>query len=45
MVLWRRRWRRERPSVGESAVVGLGVTGVEAEFPIGVDAHSFDDEQ
>jgi hypothetical protein len=46
VVLWRRRWRRfgviyrwrgEWPSVGESVAVGLGVTGDEAEFPIGVD--------
>ena len=45
MVLWRRRWRREWPSVGESVAVGLGVTGVKAEFPIGVDAQSFDSKQ
>ena len=25
--------------------MGLGLTDVEVEFPIGVDAHSFDDEQ
>jgi hypothetical protein len=31
------RWRGESPSVGESVAVGLGMTGVEAEFPIGVD--------
>nr|TKS17859.1 hypothetical protein D5086_0000009250 [Populus alba] len=35
----RRLRRGEWPSVGESAGVGLGLTGVEAEFPIGVDAH------
>ena len=47
------RWYGKWPSLEESIVVGLGVTDIDAEFPIGVDARcnwhfpdllSFDDE-
>jgi len=32
------QWRGEWPHVGEFVAVGLGMTGVEAEFRVGVDA-------
>jgi len=35
-VIYRRRG--ESPPVGESIAMGLGVTGAEVEFPVGVDA-------
>jgi len=35
-------YRGEWPSVGESVAVGLVVTSIDAEFPIGVDAYNVD---